>query len=268
MYTTLAPRLLIVEGDRLIRDLFQDVLSQVGYVCTVVSDPEQALHLLHTQPVDLIVTNSFSHTRQDVLASSRPLLQFSHPLPVIMCSTWGFSPAELREAGFAGAVAKPFLCDELATTVAECLKRPFSATQYHQAEVIKRFLATLSKWDRDRLGALMTEDVAVYPWLVPAYPAAHSVVGRSAALGYVQEMARYFGPVRLHHTQISPCPHGLATRFMLNWHLTAISPRQQMVCLCFQFTDEGLIEQVGLPHQDEALWTLLHADAEQQPSAP
>ena len=266
VYTEQPPRILIVEGDRLIRSLIQDVLSEMGYSCTVATDPERALRVLHRQPVDLIVTDSFSRTGHDVLAASRPLLRLAHPLPVVMCTAWPLTASDLQEAEFAAMLPKPFALDDLVTTVAECLNRPFSAAQCRQAEIVRSYLAALSAWDGATLSTLMAQEVALYPWLAPPYPAAHRAVGRSAVLDYVQEMARYFGPVRLPYTRLSACPLGLAMRFLLQWHLSEGIPQQQIVCLCFQFDDEGLIAQIGHPRHDAFPRTLLDAPAKQQPS--
>ena len=219
MYKELSSRLLIVDCDRPTRTLIQVVLGEMGYDCTVATDPEQALRVLHRQPVDLLVTDSFSHSAHDVLAGSRPLLQFAHPLPVILCTAWPLTAADPQEAEFAAVLRKPFDLDDLVTTVAECLGRPLSAAHVHQAEIVRGYLAALRMWDRDALSALMTETATVYPWLAPPYPSAHRAVGRAAVLDYIQEMARYFGPVQLHDTRLFACPEGLAARFLVQWHL-------------------------------------------------
>lgn len=264
MAIELSPRLLIVDGDRLIRTLIRDVLSEMGYVCTVAADPAQAMRVLHRQPVDLLVTDSFSHSAFDVLTGSCPLLQFAHPLPVILCTAWPLMAPDLPEAEFTAVLRKPFALDDLVTTVAACLERPFSAAHVRQAEIVQGYLAALCTFDGDTLSALMTKTVVVYPWLAPPYPAAHRAVGRSAVLDYIQEMARYFGPVQLHDTRFFACPQGVATRFLAQWHLSEGIPQQQIVCLCFQFDDKGLIAQIGHPHQDVFPRTLLDA-AGQQP---
>jgi CheY-like chemotaxis protein len=265
MQKELFPRLLIVDGDRPIRILMRDVLSEMGYGCTVAADPEQALRVLHRQPVDLLVTDSFSHSAHDVLAGSRPLLHLAHPVPVILCTAWPLTAADLQEAAFTAVVRKPFALDDLVTTVAACLGRPFSAAHVRQAAIVQGYLAALGAWDGDTLGALMTKTVALYPWLASPYPAAHRAVGRSAVLAYIQEMARYFGPVQVQDTRLFACPRGLATRFLVQWHRADGIPQQQIACLCFQLDDSGLIAQVGHPRQGVFPRTLLDAAAGEQP---
>jgi CheY-like chemotaxis protein len=268
METVPATRLLIVEGDRHIRVLMQEVLSEMGYGCSVAANPEQALRVLKRQPVDLIVTDAFSRTCHDILASPRPFLQLAHALPVVMCTDWPLLDCDLAEAGFAARVPKPFALDDLVTTVAESLKQPFTAAQYRQAESVHHFLAALSAWDCDALGALLAMEVALYPWLMPPYPAAHRAAGRAAVLDYVREMARYFGPVRLLNTHLFPCPLGLAVRFLAQWRLSDNALEQQSVCLCFQFDNGGLITQIGHPRQGVFPRMLLEARGEQRPSEP
>ncbi len=116
MSTELSSRLLIVDGDRPMRILIREVLGEMGYVCTVAADPQQAVRVLHRQPVDLLVTNSFSHSAHDVLAGSRPLLHLAHPLPVILCTPWPLTAADLQEAEVTAVVWKPFALDDLVTT--------------------------------------------------------------------------------------------------------------------------------------------------------
>lgn len=246
----------------------QDVLSEMGYLCTVAADPEQALRVLRRQPMDLIVSNTFSHTYHDILASSHPLLQLAHALPVVLCTDWSLRDCDLSVARIAAVVPKPFALDDLVTTVAECLQQPFRAAHYRQAEIVHRFLAALSAWDCDTLDALLTKKVALYPWLAAPYPAAHPAAGRSAVLDYVREMAAYFGPVRLLNTHFFACPLGLAARFLAQWQLSDGNPEQQIVCLCFQFADDGLIAQIGHRRQDAFPRTLLDAPGEQRLSEP
>jgi CheY-like chemotaxis protein len=226
------------------------VLGEMGYESTVAADPQQALRVFHCQEMDLLLTDSFSYFAPDVLAAFRSLLRVAHPLPVILCTAGPLTSPDLKEAEFAAVLQKPFDLDDLVTTVAVCLEQSFSAAHVRQAEIVHEYLAALCTFDGASLGPLMAETVVVYPWLASPYPAAHRAVGRVAVLDYVHEMARYFGPVQLQDTHLFACPRGLAARFLLQWHLADGIQERQVVCLCFQFNDEGLITQIGHPRQD------------------
>lgn len=117
-----APHLLVAEADPALRRLSQHALMEMGYPCTLATSLEHALRLLQQQPFALVVTGTFSHTSQGMLEALRPLLALSHPRPVILCTGWPLSEAEVRRAGFAALVRRPFLLEQLAATVAACLQ--------------------------------------------------------------------------------------------------------------------------------------------------
>jgi DNA-binding NtrC family response regulator len=119
-----APHLLVAEADQALRHLSQHALVEMGYTCTLASSLEQAQRLLQQQPFALVVTGTFSRTSRGALEALRPLLVLSHPRPVILCTGWPLSEAEVRRAGFAALVRRPFLLEQLATTVAACLQHP------------------------------------------------------------------------------------------------------------------------------------------------
>src|SRR5260221_8547894 len=144
-----SPQLLVVEDDSALQQLLQEGLAEMGYPSRVASSLEQALFLVHQQPFDLIVTDTFSRTGQDVLAPLRELLELSHPTPVLVCTGWSFDDRAVRQAGFAGLVRKPIHLDHLVTTIAECLDQPSSPAQLRQAEGGQRFFASFIHRDAE-----------------------------------------------------------------------------------------------------------------------
>ena len=255
------PRLLVVEDDQNLQHLLLDALEEMGYLCMAATSLKQALYLIHRQPFDLIVTDTFSRTAQDSLPSIRSLLDSSHSTPVIVCTGWLMAVSTVQQQGFAGLVQKPFSLCDLITTVAECLNQPFSDVQLRQADVVRRYFDAASRWDIDALSSLFAEEIKHYPWLIPADSATYAWIGHAAARSYLQELACYFGPLRLDHLHLSPCPDGLAARFVQRWRAPDGSIREQMVCLSFQITEDGKIYQVSMPLHDEYRQTLLRAHA-------
>jgi CheY-like chemotaxis protein len=259
--TASPPRLLVIEDDQDLQHLLHDALEEMGYSCISATSRKQALYLIRQQPFDLIVTDTFSRTAQDALPSIRSLLDASHPTPVVVCTGWLMAASTVQQQGFAGLVQKPFSLCDLVTTVAECLNQPFNDIQLRQAEVVCRYFAAASQWEIDTLISLFAEEIKHYPWLVPADCSAYAWTGHAAARSYLQELADYFGPLRLDHVHISPCPDGLAARFVQRWRAPNGAIREQMVCLSFQITEDGKIYQVSMPLHDEYRQALLHAHA-------
>jgi CheY-like chemotaxis protein len=243
----LPPQILVVEDDIAHRELFQDVLAELGYRCLTASSLDRALCLVHQQPVDLIVSDCFSSTFQQALASLRPLRELAYPVPLVVCTAWPVTDTDVREQGFAGLLPKPFTLDQLVTTVSDRLNQPFSEEQLRQAEVARRYVAALNRWDFDGLIALLTEDIQYYPWVVSAFPATYPWRGHTAGRTFYQEARRYFGDWQADVVQLYPVPNGVATRLLLRWHAPNGAVRQQMQCFFFQFSDEGTIRQVGIP---------------------
>src|SRR5260370_4701107 len=111
-------RLLIVDGDRPLRTLMWEVLSEMGYGCAVAADPQQAMRVLHRLPVELLVTDSFSHSAHDVLEAPRLLLHLAHPVPVVLCTARPLTAADLQGAEVAAWLRPPFALPDFVTTVA------------------------------------------------------------------------------------------------------------------------------------------------------
>ena len=200
-----------------------------------------------------MVTDIFFRNEQKALASLRPLLALSHPLPIILCAAWPFSESVVEQEGFAALVTQPFDLDHLVTTVAACLNQPWSPAQLWQAEIVKGYAASFLKQDVEAVLALFTEDVLFIPWILPAYPFAHSVRGKAATRVYLQDLWRYFGAFQMEVVKLYPCPHGIAVRFLLRWHYPSGALKQQMIEQCVKVTSDGQISQSGLPPPDADL---------------
>jgi CheY-like chemotaxis protein len=247
-----SPKLLVVEADQVLGPMFQQVLAEMGYASTLGSSLKDALGLIHQQPLDLILTDTFSSSGGEALASLCPLLALSYGVPVILCTAWSLTESEVKQEGFAGFVPQPFNLDQLVTAVAECLNLPWSPDQLRQAEVAKRYVAAYIQWDVEALVAMYTEDVRLFPWIVPAYPRARPVSGRAAAQAYHEEEKQYFSATQqIELINLYPCPRGIAARLLLQWQDPPGVWQQQIVAGCLKVTADDHVSQVGLPPPDE-----------------
>jgi CheY-like chemotaxis protein len=231
--------------------MLQQALAEMGYASTLASSLGYALRVVHEQPFDLIVTDAFASTGGEALASLRPLLALSYGVPVILCTAWSLTESAVKQEGFAGFVPQPFDLGELVATVAECLNHSWSPDQLRQAEVAKRYVTGLIQWDVEALVDLFTEDVRIFPSIVPAYPHAHPVTGREAARAYHEEQKQYFSPTQqLELVNLNPCPRGIAARLLLQWQDPPGVWKKQIIAGCVKVTEDDHISQVGLPPPD------------------
>jgi DNA-binding response OmpR family regulator len=130
---------LVVEAEPDLGPLFQQALADLGYVSTLASSLDQALHLVQERSFDLIITDAYPSTSRDVLKSLRPLLGLANPVPVILCTAWRVEEAVARQAGCAALIQQPFDLNELVTTVTGCLMPPRTPDAANQGCVAKCF---------------------------------------------------------------------------------------------------------------------------------
>ena len=252
------PQLLVVEDDLALQAILQQVLVEQGYAAEAASSLEQALRLVHRQPFDLILTELFTPTDEETLASLLPLRKLTLGIPIVVVASW-LTARDVEQQGFSGPLSKPFGVNDLILRVAAGLNQPFSTDQLRQAEVIKRYVAGLNARDMEGLVAVCTEHVRFYPWYVPPYPAARPFTGRVALRAFYEELFGYLHDLTLELCQLYPCPYGLAARLLFRWRTDEGAFTQQIVGCCFHISGEQ-ISQVGIPtSRDERLAALLGA---------
>ena len=255
---TSPPVLLLVEANWDLRHILHQVLVDQGYAVMAAASLEQALRLVHRQPVDLILTDLFTSAGQESLAHLLPLQKLAHGIPIVVVATW-LTTRDVEQQGFSGPLSKPFGVNDLILRVAAGLNQPFSTDQLRQAEVIKRYVAGLNARDMEGLVAVCTEHVRFYPWYVPPYPAARPFTGRVALRAFYEELFGYLHDLTLELCQLYPCPYGLAARLLFRWRTDEGAFTQQIVGCCFHISGEQ-ISQVGIPtSRDERLAALLGA---------
>lgn len=109
---TCAPRLLIIEDDPGLRELFVDIVSLLEYEATIALDVEQALSALRVSRFDLIVTDAFGPpycTDRDRWCVLDDIAAQAGATPVVLCTAHAARDyADFRNHGFAALLLKPF----------------------------------------------------------------------------------------------------------------------------------------------------------------
>jgi two-component system chemotaxis response regulator CheY len=119
---------LVVDDSAAIRKILQRVLRQTGMAIRAIheaGDGQEALELLKSQPVDLVLTD-INMPKMDgiqLLAAMKASPKWRH-IPVMMVTTEGGETkvAEAVKLGAAGYVRKPFTADQIKEKLAAFLE--------------------------------------------------------------------------------------------------------------------------------------------------
>jgi CheY-like chemotaxis protein len=112
---------LVIEDDPDLVALIELLLADEGYDCISCPSVAEALMLMTRQPVDLILTDSFSLTATDVLSPTAPVLLASRGAPVVLLTGFPVEGGDALAAGFAAVQLKPFDLEDLLAQVAVLL---------------------------------------------------------------------------------------------------------------------------------------------------
>jgi CheY-like chemotaxis protein len=117
------PRILLVEDDARVREVFQQALAMAGYDVVAAADGEEALAAYAAVPADLIITDLMM-PRKDGVETIRGL-QDRHPAPKVIAVTAARGRfnrlTAARHVGADHALLKPFGMSELLTAVRDVL---------------------------------------------------------------------------------------------------------------------------------------------------
>lgn len=120
----LIPKTLIVDDEPDLLNTCVRLLRQVGHICLTARTGREAIGLIDTEHLDLVVTDLRLPTLSG-LAVARHARRASPPVPVVLITAYHSLEAK-REAGAAGAIVY--------------LPKPFSATEF--VDAVNRALAT------------------------------------------------------------------------------------------------------------------------------
>ncbi len=117
-------KLLIVDDERSIRDLFQSAFSDPGYQVHLAENGEQALDILKRHDIDLIFLDLKLFGMNGIELCRR--IRKDKPISIIYAITgWAglFEIEECREAGFDDYFAKPVESETMSRAVEEAFEK-------------------------------------------------------------------------------------------------------------------------------------------------
>jgi len=119
------PKILIVDDDPHIRELIQVLLSKEGIQTAEATDGEQALAILETEKIDLIILDIMMPNMDGWTFCREVRTYYSDKLPILMVTAKGETTQKVKgfELGTDDYLVKPFAPAELAVRVKALLKR-------------------------------------------------------------------------------------------------------------------------------------------------
>ncbi len=248
------PRLLVVDDDSELRTILHDLFVDEGYQIDLAASLDEALMLISTHAYHLVLTDLLAHSTVDPLRSALLILREAHPTPVLAVTGWNTTSAEVRRAGLAYLVPKPFDVAELVEIVAAHLPT-LTAEQQRQAEAARQFCAAFNAHDADGCMSLFADDVRIEPPDEPLWRASGPILGRDACRAHLEHGWSVTPDLRIESYVIFPQPHGLALRCVKSLPNDSAPGERTVICdtMTLRFTDERIsgisIQWGGLPWQ-------------------
>ncbi len=121
-----SPSLLITDDDRAFRETLQGVFEPRGFRTLLAGDGEQALRIVHSEPVHLILLDMHM-PRLTGLETIRRLKTLDSPPPCILISA-GLDDVlaeEARQAEAFSVLSKPVSFSEITHIVAEAMRQTY-----------------------------------------------------------------------------------------------------------------------------------------------
>lgn len=116
-----AGRVLLVDDEEMLAEMGREMLEELGYEVTAMTDSSKALELVRAQPArfDVVVTDMTMPGMTGV-DLSRKLLSIRPDLPIILCTGYSelITEEKAREIGIRGFAQKPLSLQILANLLA------------------------------------------------------------------------------------------------------------------------------------------------------
>lgn len=123
-------RIMVVDDEKNLRDLFTTVLKKEGYDVVAADSPEEALPIIaEEENFDLILTD-MTMPGMSGMEFLKALRRDGRKMPVIGMTgkAKGILLDVIKEVGFEGLLFKPFSTEDLLTTVRSSLLSPTKTT--------------------------------------------------------------------------------------------------------------------------------------------
>ena len=117
-------KILIADNDRLIQDVMRSLLSKEGYVVVLANDGFDALKILKTENISLVIT-ALKMSGVNGIEILKYALRINPDTAVVILTTFGNleSTLEAVKEGAYDYLAKPFKAEEIAFLVEKAYKR-------------------------------------------------------------------------------------------------------------------------------------------------
>jgi two-component system response regulator PilR (NtrC family) len=117
-------KILIADNDRLIQDVIKSLLSKEGYVVVLANDGFDALRILKTENISLVIT-AFKMSGVNGIEILKYALRINPDTAVAILTTFGNleSTLEAVKEGAYDYLTKPFKAEEIAFLVEKAFKR-------------------------------------------------------------------------------------------------------------------------------------------------
>jgi DNA-binding NtrC family response regulator len=121
------PSLLITDDDRDFRETLRSAFEQRGFETILAADGEEALEIVHTRPVHILLLDMYM-PRLTGLETIRRLKQRTPPLPTILMSSAldARIQQEAEEEHVFSVLPKPFSFSTIRDVVRDALQRTYS----------------------------------------------------------------------------------------------------------------------------------------------
>lgn len=117
-------RILLVDDEKNITDIYQDILTKSGYQVSVASTAEEAINHLTAQSFDLLITD-IRLPGKDGLSLLKEVNQIQKDLPRIVITGYGTlqNATEAISQGVNGFLLKPLNPKEMAESIVSALEK-------------------------------------------------------------------------------------------------------------------------------------------------
>ena len=110
-------RVLLVEDEPDIAEVVVQLLSESGLTVRVANTLDQAIAALRESTFDLVLADGLSRDPEQAFATALTVLRAAGDTPVVLFTAHRREPDEVRAAGFAELISKPFNIDDLVERV-------------------------------------------------------------------------------------------------------------------------------------------------------
>lgn len=138
-----APRILVIDDEEVMRDLFTDVLSDAGYEVIAVGNPEEGVNKVKEMPFEVIITD-LKMPGMDGIEVLRKARKIDPDISVIVIT--GYATVEtaveaMREGAY-DYITKPFHQDEMKIVVSRAIERRFLFREAREKEYYRELSIT------------------------------------------------------------------------------------------------------------------------------